>query len=104
LSITADVVVWRAFVHGWVGQTPVANSGENRAGQQCGLSSRGGKLGEAMLPGRKEHQEISDWYSAKNFDKKFGGMTPRDYLRDKSWDDRRRVGLDALIQHGVLKP
>lgn len=49
-----------------------------------------------------KHQDISAWYQTKNDD--FGGLAPREYLRGKSWDVRRRVGLDALIQHGVLEP
>jgi len=35
---------------------------------------------------------------------KFGGLSPREYLRGKSWTERRRVGLDALTEFGVLKP
>ena len=51
---------------------------------------------------RLKHWEINGWYQTLNKD--FGGLTPREYLRGKSWDERRRVGLDALIDHGVLKP
>jgi hypothetical protein len=48
------------------------------------------------------HWEINGWYSTPNDD--FGGLSPRDYLRGKSWDERVRVGRDALIDFGVLKP
>ena len=48
------------------------------------------------------HWDINAWYQTKNDD--FGGLSPRDYLRGKSWEERKRVGLDALILHGVLKP
>ncbi len=49
-----------------------------------------------------KHYDISGWYSKPNLD--FGGLTPRDYLRDKGAAERRQVGLDALIRFGVLKP
>ena len=49
-----------------------------------------------------KHYEISGWYGTPN--EEFGGLTPRDYLRDKDADERRRVGIEALIQAGVLKP
>jgi hypothetical protein len=49
-----------------------------------------------------KHRAISDWYSKKNDG--FGGQTPRDYLRGRSWEERREVGLAALRKFGVLKP
>jgi hypothetical protein len=51
---------------------------------------------------RIKHWEINGWYGTLNKD--FGGLSPRDYLRGKSWDERMRIGLRALIDHGVLKP
>ena len=48
------------------------------------------------------HQEINGWYGRKNED--FGGLSPREYLRGKSWEERVRVGQYALVRHGVLKP
>jgi hypothetical protein len=48
------------------------------------------------------HEDINGWYSKPNDE--YGGMSPRDYLRDKSWDERRSVGLKALIENEVLKP
>lgn len=47
------------------------------------------------------HWEINSWYERPNG--RFGGLTPRQYLRGKSWEERYRVGLDALRLHGVLK-
>jgi hypothetical protein len=32
-----------------------------------------------------------------------GWRTPRDYLRDKSWDEQYAFGLEALRRFGVLK-
>jgi hypothetical protein len=49
-----------------------------------------------------KHWEITGWYMTKNKD--FGGVSPRDYLRGKSWDEKVRVGRDALIRYKVLKP
>jgi Escherichia/Staphylococcus phage prohead protease len=51
---------------------------------------------------RLKHREINGWYGRKIDE--FGEVSPRDYLRGKSWDERQRVGLRALIRHGVLKP
>ena len=48
-----------------------------------------------------KHWEINRWYSTKNED--FGGMTPRDYLRGKTWQERYRIGLEKLKDFGVLK-
>ncbi|MGZ8390231.1 MAG: hypothetical protein ACXWVL_06520 [Rhodoplanes sp.] len=49
-----------------------------------------------------KHWEITGWYMTSNED--YGGLSPRAYLRGKSWEERRRVGIDALIQHKVLIP
>ena len=52
---------------------------------------------------RLKHWEITAWFMrGKNVD--FGGLSPREYLRGQDWDERRRVGLGALIRFGVLKP
>jgi hypothetical protein len=53
------------------------------------------------IPTRK-HREITGWYQTKNKDTQ--GLPPREYLRGKSWDERRKMGLDVLIMHGVLEP
>lgn len=49
-----------------------------------------------------KHWDINGWYQTSNDD--FGGASPRDYLRQKDWDERERVGLHALRQFGILKP
>lgn len=51
---------------------------------------------------RMKHWEINAWYQTRNSD--FGDVSPREYLRGKDWDERRRVGLYALERFGVLKP
>jgi hypothetical protein len=48
-----------------------------------------------------KHREITGWYMTSN--RRFGDLSPREYLRGKSWDEKRRVGLDALVDFGVLK-
>jgi hypothetical protein len=53
-----------------------------------------------LIPARK-HREITSWFQMNQ--KELGGMSPRDYLRNKSWNERRRIGLGAMIDHGVLK-
>ena len=47
------------------------------------------------------HWEITAWYATRN--EEFDWLSPREYLRGKSWEERYRVGLHALRLHGVLK-
>lgn len=49
-----------------------------------------------------KHWEITGWYMTRNED--YDNLSPRAYLRGKSWEERRRVGINALIDHKVLKP
>jgi hypothetical protein len=51
-----------------------------------------------------KHEDINGWSQRPNREKPFNGLSPRDYLRGKDWSERYRIGLQALIQHGVLKP
>ncbi len=51
---------------------------------------------------RWKHWEINKWFETENDD--FGGLTPREYLKGKSWDERTRVGLGALRKFRVLRP
>jgi hypothetical protein len=55
----------------------------------------------ASVP-RLKHEEITAWFQTKN--PIYNNMSPRDYLRGKDWETRRKVGLEALIDRGVLKP
>jgi hypothetical protein len=48
------------------------------------------------------HWQITAWYQKAN--DQFGGLSPRQYLRSKSWDERMRVGKYALVLFGVMKP
>lgn len=49
-----------------------------------------------------KHEQITAWYQTKS--DRFGGLSPRQYLQDKDWDERMRLGLEALIMFKVLKP
>jgi hypothetical protein len=49
-----------------------------------------------------KHWLITGWYQIPNPD--YSWLSPREYLRGKSWQERVRVGKDALIEFGVLKP
>jgi len=51
-----------------------------------------------------KHHEINGWYGRPSRNPPFNGLSPREYLRDKDWRERTRIGLDALIDRGVLKP
>ncbi len=54
-----------------------------------------------LIP-RMKHWEINAWFQTNS--KEYGGMTPREYLVGKDWDERTRVGVEALRMFGVLKP
>ena len=49
-----------------------------------------------------KHLDINGYYSKPSED--FGGLSPRQYLADKTAEERRRVGLETLVKFGVLKP
>lgn len=51
---------------------------------------------------RLTHYRITGWYGTRNID--FNYLSPREYLRNKSWEERRQIGLGALVMFGVLKP
>jgi hypothetical protein len=54
-----------------------------------------------LIP-RYKHWQINSWYQTPN--KSYGGLTPRQYLLGKSWDEKRSIGLDAMRDAGVLNP
>jgi hypothetical protein len=49
-----------------------------------------------------KHWQINGWYSRRNDE--YGDLSPRDYLRNKTWEEKVKVGKHALVEHGVLKP
>ena len=60
-----------------------------------------GRANLVRIPALK-HEEISNWYSTPN--PRYDGRSPRDFLRDKSWEERYKFGLQKLIDFGALKP
>ncbi len=81
-------------IHHIVEQTPARNYGFSRA-----LIEAPENL--VRIPTLK-HWELNRWYELPN--EKFDGLAPRAYLRGRSWNERRRVGLAGLIDVGVLSP
>jgi hypothetical protein len=62
---------------------------------------------ERQKAGCSEHREIGGWFrrpNAKFRNEQGESLSPEQYLRGKDWDERGRVGIDALIEHRVLKP
>ena len=51
---------------------------------------------------RMKHWEINAWYQTSK--RELGDISPREYLKGKDWDERRRIGLEALRRFGVLAP
>ena len=49
-----------------------------------------------------KHREITSWYGERN--PEFGGISPREYLSGRSWEERYAVGIQQLVQKGILKP
>jgi len=47
------------------------------------------------------HRDISDYYSTPN--PAYGGLSPRDFLRGKSFEEQYQEGLKILRKFGVLK-
>lgn len=50
---------------------------------------------------RIRHWEVTGWYARRTY--RYDQISPREYLRGKGWDERRRVGLEALVRYGVLR-
>lgn len=51
---------------------------------------------------RLKHWEITAFYMTKN--ENFDGLSPREWLQDKDWETRMRVGHEVLVKYGVLLP
>jgi hypothetical protein len=54
-----------------------------------------------------KHWEINKWLDTKNADysdSNGNALTPRQYIRGKSWEERYSFGLEVLKKFGVLKP
>lgn len=54
-----------------------------------------------------KHWEINRWWDRPNgdfVDAQGNKLTPRQYLKGKTWEERYRFGLDVLRKFGVLSP
>jgi hypothetical protein len=49
-----------------------------------------------------KHWEITKWFATSS--PEFGNLSPRSYLRGRSWDERTEIGMRALIRLKVPKP
>jgi hypothetical protein len=81
-------------IHHIVEQTPAEQDGFSRS-----IIDSADNL--VRIPTLK-HWQINSWYQTLTDD--YGGLSPRDYLRGKTWEERTSVGHDALVRHGILKP
>jgi hypothetical protein len=81
-------------IHHIVEQTPAAQDGFSRS-----LIDSPDNL--VRIPTLK-HWQITGWYMTPSED--YGGLSPRSYLRGKSWQERVQVGYRGLIRAGVLRP
>lgn len=75
---------------------------EQGAGSREGFSSAAidGTDNVVSIP-RYKHHEITGWYAKKNIN--YSQLSPRDYLRDKSWTEHVEIGHEALRLFKVLK-
>jgi hypothetical protein len=48
-----------------------------------------------------KHWQLNGWYETST--PYFNNLTPRQYLKGKSWEERFRVGLQGLRDLGVLQ-
>jgi hypothetical protein len=81
-------------VHHWV---------EKKQAEKDGVpeSVWDGPENRLLVPTLK-HWLITGWYMTPNED--YGGLSPRAYLKGKTWAEKQAVGRKALIMFGVLKP
>jgi hypothetical protein len=49
-----------------------------------------------------KHWELNGWFERRHA--AYGWLTPRQYLSDKAFSERRAVGLQGLIETGILTP
>lgn len=49
-----------------------------------------------------KHHLISGRFSRKR--KEYGGVSLRSYLKDKTWEERYRIGLEIMVEQGILRP
>jgi len=85
---------WGYHTHHIVEQTPARMRGMSE-------SLINGPDNLVRIPALK-HWQITGWFGRPN--ESYGMLSPREYLQDKDWGERARVGREALIKYEVLKP
>jgi hypothetical protein len=53
-----------------------------------------------VLISRLKHWELNSWFQTSH--RGLGDMTPRQYVQNEPWEERRRIGLMGLKEMGVL--
>src|SRR5260370_4019228 len=76
------------------------NSGREDGNSRCFADRLEARENRVLIPTWK-HVEISSWYSTRN--DAYGGLTPRAYLRGRSWEQQDEVGLRTLRLYGGLE-
>lgn len=94
LQLAANVPKPGYDIHHVVEQTPARQDGFLE-------SEINGPENRVRIPTYR-HWEITAWYATKN--EELGNLSPREFLRGKSWEARVKMGKMALKLHGVLKP
>jgi len=56
----------------------------------------------ARIPYYK-HKMIQSYYQKPNDNPPFNGLSPREYLQGKSFDEQFQIGMDTLRKFGVMK-
>ena len=88
--------------------TPVPGYQDHHISEQTSATRDGfprdmidGKDNVVKIPTLK-HREITTWYSQRN--PAYGGLSPREYLSGRSWQERYDFGIDQLKKNGILLP
>jgi hypothetical protein len=80
-------------IHHLVEQTPAAQEGYPR-------SMIDAPENLVRIP-RLKHWELNGWYQTPVED--YDRLTPREYLRGRTWDEKVKAGIRGLIERGLLK-
>jgi hypothetical protein len=80
-------------IHHLVEQTPAAQEGYPR-------SMIDAPENLVRIP-RLKHWELNGWYQTPVED--YDRLTPREYLRGRTWDEKVKAGIRGLMERGLLK-
>lgn len=104
---TLEFLRARTALYRRIGRTPLGYEKhhivEEEAARRAGFPEEAIQdLENVVVIPKYRHHDVTSWFMTRNKD--YGGLSPREYLRDKSWAERRKVGLKALEINGVLQP